>query len=45
MRRNIAVGLTLAAGLALIAAGIAQGQPGLVLAKAIRICMECVGIG
>ena len=45
MRRNIALGLTLAAGLGLMALGIAQGQPGLVMAKAVRICMECVGIG
>lgn len=32
-------------GTLLIVVGILQGQPGLVMAKAIRICMECVGIG
>ena len=45
MRRNLALGLTLAAGLALMALGIARGEPGLVMAKAVRVCMECVGIG
>ena len=45
MKRNLAFALTLAAGLVLTALGIAQGQPGLVMAKAIRVCMECVGIG
>ena len=32
-------------GLALIAYGILSGQAGLVLQKAIRICLECVGLG
>lgn len=32
-------------GTALTAAGLLQGQYASVLAKAIRICMECVGIG
>lgn len=34
-----------AAAAVLIGIGIAAGQPGQVLAKAVRICMECVGIG
>ena len=37
--------ILLAAGAALTAAGLLQGQYASVLAKAVRICMECVGIG
>lgn len=45
MKRNYPAALALAAAAVLIAVGIAQGQPAQVLAKAIRVCMECVGIG
>ena len=33
------------AGAAFVAYGIASGQAAAVLNKAIRICMECIGIG
>ena len=39
------VRVLLAAGAALISAGAAAGQHVQVLAKAIRICLECIGIG
>ena len=45
MKKNLPAWLTMAAALVLIALGIAQKQPAQVLAKAIRVCMECVGIG
>ncbi|MBP5153218.1 MAG: thioredoxin [Lachnospiraceae bacterium] len=32
-------------GAILIIAGVILGQPAAVLAKAVRICMECVGLG
>ena len=44
-RRNTAGWIVLTAGIILIAAGCILGQPDSVLAKAIRICLECVGIG
>lgn len=45
MKKNLPAWLTMAAALALIVLGIVQKQPAQVLAKAIRVCMECVGIG
>ncbi len=35
----------LAAALALIGAGLAHGDPGSVMQKAVNICLECIGIG
>ena len=37
--------IALAAGAALAAVGLLQGQYASVLAKAVRICMECIGVG
>lgn len=45
MRRNPIPWLLMAAAAILIVIGIHHGQPAQVLAKAIRVCMECVGIG
>ena len=42
---NEKVAMETAAGAALNGAGWALSQPGLVLAKAVRVCLECVGIG
>ncbi|MDR2658175.1 MAG: thioredoxin [Oscillospiraceae bacterium] len=32
-------------GTILIVIGVARGELGVILMKAIRVCMECVGIG
>lgn len=45
MKKNLPAWLTLAAAFALIGVGLSQGQHTQVLSKAIRVCMECVGIG
>ncbi|MEW5762590.1 MAG: CD1871A family CXXC motif-containing protein [Bacillota bacterium] len=37
--------LLVLAGLALVGAGLARGEAGAVLVKAVRICLECIGIG
>ena len=42
-RRGWIILLVLAAGL--ITVGCLQGQPASVMAKAVRVCLECVGIG
>lgn len=35
----------MAAGILLVITGVILKQPAAVLAKAIRICMECIGLG
>ena len=45
MKRNLPCVLLSFAGAVLIGIGICLGQPGQVMMKAVRICMECVGIG
>ncbi len=48
MSRGLRIGLAaalLAAGAVLIVLGVLGGETKVVLAKAIRICLECIGIG
>lgn len=44
MRRTARV-ITLIAAILLIAFGVMRGELDVVLAKAINICMECIGLG
>ena len=44
-RVNYVTAALLAAGALLAAVGAASGQHEQVLAKAVRICLECIGIG
>ena len=37
--------LLLTAGAVRTGIGIAKGEPGVVMEKAVRICLECIGIG
>lgn len=44
-RGRILTAALLTAAVILVAAGIAMGQNQQVLAKATRVCLECIGIG
>ena len=44
-RRTAAQLFLLAVGIAMIGLGLWRGEAETVLSKAIRLCMECVGIG
>lgn len=43
--KSIVQGLLIAAGIAMVCFGALRGEAGAVLNKAIRLCLECVGIG
>ena len=44
-KKAIVQGLLIAAGIAMVCFGALRGEVGTVLNKAIRLCLECVGIG
>lgn len=44
-KKAIVQGLLIAAGIAMVCFGALRGEAGTVLNKAIRLCLECVGIG
>jgi hypothetical protein len=45
LKQNKAAAAAIAAAAVLIIAGTMNGEPGVVFVKAIRICLECIGIG
>ena len=44
MKKIITLALLIASAV-LVAAGCAAGQPSAVFAKAVTVCLECIGIG
>jgi hypothetical protein len=44
-KKAVVQGLLIAAGIAMVCFGALRGEAGAVLSKAIRLCLECVGIG
>lgn len=45
MKKRIAAVLLFVCGAGFMAAGLIRGEGGVVLIKAINICLECIGIG
>ena len=44
-KKAAAQAVLLIAGIAMVCFGALRGEAGAVLSKAIRLCLECVGIG
>ena len=44
-QKRIAAFSLMALGFALMAVGLLRGEHRIILQKAIRICMECIGLG
>lgn len=42
--RRVAQGAAICAALACIALGISRGESAVVLKKAVRVCLECIGV-
>jgi hypothetical protein len=45
MKRKTSAFLLIGIGAAFLVTGVLRGEAQVVLAKAIRICLECIGIG
>ena len=45
LKQSLICIILLAAGVIMVLFGVLRGEAGIVLAKAIRLCLECVGIG
>jgi len=44
-RKNIRRVVIILAAIAMIAYGISAGEPAIVLRKAVKVCLECIGLG
>ena len=44
-KRPTAALVVLLMGAVMIAIGVVRGEPDIVLHKAVRICLECIGLG
>ena len=44
-KKAVAQAVLLAAGVSMVCYGALRGEAGAVLSKAIKLCLECVGIG
>lgn len=42
---NLLRGFAVCVGIAMIALGVFRGETAVVLKKAVRICLECIGVG
>ena len=45
MKKKLLFGALILASAGLVITGIVLKQPAMVMAKAVRICMECIGLG
>lgn len=45
MKKNLTGGIFFAIGILFIIIGVVNGEGAVVFQKAIRICLECIGIG
>ncbi len=45
MKKKLLFGVLMVVSAGLVTTGIILKQPAMVLAKAVKICMECIGLG
>ena len=45
VKKAVAQAMLLVVGIAMLCFGVWRGEPATVLSKAIKLCLECVGIG
>ena len=45
VNKTVSQVVLLIAGIAMVCVGVARGEATIVLGKAVRLCLECIGIG